>query len=194
MNVDPAEAAAHQAMALYEREHLMVRRNGHGGQCVEKTEDFFTLAEIAATELADYERMRPDDAVVQLRDKRGVPAAQMVDPYGRVGEQVDYFEGERRRRTGRSRFSTPPRAARRRALSRAISASKPACTMAVFSRIPVSCRARSSRSSSMIKVVLICMNMVGRCIRVNRPATAESGGIAEQGAVSRSGSLVLGGR
>ncbi len=52
----------------------------------------------------------------------------------------------RLRRMVRSRGMVPPRAARRLALSRAIKASSPAQTKAVFSRIPVRpCRFRNER-------------------------------------------------
>ena len=72
----------------------------------------------------------------------------------------------RRRRTGLSFFSVPPSAASRRALSRAISASRPRRTRAVFSVTPVNCDARLRSSSSMLSVVLICISMYILCIRV----------------------------
>jgi hypothetical protein len=72
----------------------------------------------------------------------------------------------RRLGIARSPGSAPARAAKRRAASRAIKASKPACTKAVFCRIPVSSRARSSTSPSIISVVLICTSMHKRDIPV----------------------------
>ena len=53
----------------------------------------------------------------------------------------------------------PPRAAKRRALSRAMRVSRPARTRAVFSLRPVRVRAFSMRASSRMRVVLICISM-----------------------------------
>lgn len=55
--------------------------------------------------------------------------------------------------------SVPPRAAKRRALSRAISASSPARTTAVFSSMPLSRVASFNNASSIFSVVLICIYM-----------------------------------
>jgi len=57
----------------------------------------------------------------------------------------------------------PPKAARRRALSRAMRASRPARTTAVFSAMPLSRAASFIRASSMFSVVLICINMHYQC-------------------------------
>lgn len=56
---------------------------------------------------------------------------------------------------GRSFFCVPPSAANRAALSRAMSASRPIRTSAVFSRTPVNSEARDRIESSMLRVVLI---------------------------------------
>jgi hypothetical protein len=81
-------------------------------------------------------------------------------------------EHQARRRLGMSDTlgSVPPRAARRLAASRAIRASSPACTRAIFSLIPVSSLARSSSLSSMIKVVRICIDYVYLSIVSARPS------------------------
>jgi hypothetical protein len=85
----------------------------------------------------------------------------VVDPDGRVDKDHAGFRRARRRRrgTGRTALSEPPNAARRLALSRATSASRPALTTAVFSRRPLSCVARPSRASSIFRVVRICISM-----------------------------------
>ncbi len=67
---------------------------------------------------------------------------------------------------GRSRFSVPPSAARRLALSLAIKASRPRRTSDVFSLTPVSLAARCRRESSILRVVLICMSMHDQYILV----------------------------
>jgi hypothetical protein len=66
------------------------------------------------------------------------------------------------------RGSLPPSAAKRRALSRAMRASKPALTTAVFSAMPLSRVASRSRVSSIFSVVLICINMHYRCIQAEQ--------------------------
>ncbi len=73
---------------------------------------------------------------------------------------------ERRRRTARSRFSVPPRLAKRRALSLVISASSPSRTREVFSLIPVSRSASRNSESSILSVVLMCMKMSYSCIQI----------------------------
>ena len=65
-------------------------------------------------------------------------------------------------------FSVPPSLASRLLLSRAIKASKPSRTKEVFSLTPVSRDAFSNILSSMLSVVLICINMHYVCIFVNR--------------------------
>ena len=64
-----------------------------------------------------------------------------------------------RRGMARSPFSDPPSLSSRLLLSRAIKASKPSRTRAVFSLTPTSLDAFSSILSSMFSVVLMCINM-----------------------------------
>ena len=70
----------------------------------------------------------------------------------------------------------------RLALSRAIKASKPSRTRAVFSLMPVSCDAFSKIWSSMFNVVLICINMHKTCIIVNRENISSTVGLHVQNA------------
>src|SRR5438093_13764049 len=70
---------------------------------------------------------------------------------------------ERLRRTAFSFFSVPPKLASRRALSRAMSASRPSFTSAVFSSTPASLAAFLKSSSSILRVVRICINMHDPC-------------------------------
>lgn len=60
---------------------------------------------------------------------------------------------------GRSFFWVPPSAVNRAALSRAMSASRPIRTSAVFSCTPVNSEARSRIESSMLRVVLMHISM-----------------------------------
>src|SRR5213594_1186861 len=70
-------------------------------------------------------------------------------------------------------FSVPPKAANRRALSRAMSASRPSFTSEVFSCIPESRAAFLKSRSSMFSVVRIWLNMHHSCIRRQARKSAE---------------------
>ena len=79
--------------------------------------------------------------------------------------RLEHHAAERRRRIGRSLRCLPPNLARRRALSNEMRASRPRQTSEVFSVIPVSCLALFRRSSSILRIVLICISMHHVCIR-----------------------------
>ena len=141
MRVDPADSGSHQAVLLHERQDLVMICERRFGDVPEKREDFSPPPEIPAGQFSDDEGVTPYDAVGQEIREGPVPALKMIDPDRRVDEHQRAFRG-RRRRTGRRVPSEPPRAASRLALSRAMSASIPARTSAVFSLIPVNCLAR----------------------------------------------------
>ena len=127
--------------------------------------------EMSARDLADDEWMSKDEVPFeQIADCRKT-GSQMFDPNRRVEQDQGRMRG-RRRGTERNRGSLPPKAASRRAASRAISACNPARTSAVFSRIPVAWRASSISASSRIMVVRICISMVLSYASVKR-ATGE---------------------
>lgn len=93
-------------------------------------------------------------------------APEVLHPDGRVRE--DHFRRlDSRRRAGKVRVGmVPPRAARRRAASRWMRASRPMRTRAVFSVSPVYSTACASRESSMFSVVLIHAPMPFSCASV----------------------------
>jgi hypothetical protein len=156
MYVNPAEAAAVQLLALDQLQYLFVPRGCCRWQRRQELQDLRAPAQRPAGQLPDHERVHEYEPVLEQRAEARLAAAQVLDPDGCVGER----QAEKRRRgIGRSFCSVPPSAASRRALSSAMSASSPLLTNAVFSRSPVSSAARLSNSSSMISVVLICMNM-----------------------------------
>ena len=101
---------------------------------------------------------------LSVNEKAGEPMighAQVVDPDRCIDQNHADFRAtlDLRRGLERAFVSEPPNAANRMALSRAMSASKPARTTAVFSRSPLNCVARPSNASSMFKVVRICISM-----------------------------------
>jgi hypothetical protein len=162
MDIHQANAAARKLVAVDELEGLVMVRHLGSGHLPEKAEDLRASLQPAERQLTEDERVDENEPVAQKRLQPRVASAQMVDPDRRIDQdQRGALRVRRARRRGarRKAFSEPPRAARRRALSRAISASRPALTIAVFSLKPVRLRALSRRSSSRISVVLICMSM-----------------------------------
>src|ERR1035437_5760620 len=147
-------------MCVKEVHRLGVGQGWHGWQAIEHGEDLAARSHPAARQLADNKRMGDDLAALKQRDERRAAATKMVDPYRRVDEDHATLRGTLRRRgVTRSCGSVPPSRARRRACSRAISASRPARTSAVFSPMLVSRSASARRSSSILRVVFICTNM-----------------------------------
>jgi len=80
-----------------------------------------------------------------------------------------------RRGMGVIRFSVPPSAASRAALSRATSASSPILTKAVFSFTPVSLQAFANKASSILSVVLMHTSMHESGIIVKTEETCVQG-------------------
>jgi len=162
MDVDPAETASGQLMALEERESLTVLDLRSVGQGCEKSEYLTPIGQAPARDLAHDEGMTEDLGTGEEPSQANVAPPEMVHP----DRGVDQRHAERRlrrRRGARRDFCVPPSAARRSALARAIKASMPACKRAVFSLIPVNRRARSRRSSSRFNVVRICLRMHEGC-------------------------------
>ncbi|CAB5084234.1 hypothetical protein D3OALGA1CA_4138 [Olavius algarvensis associated proteobacterium Delta 3] len=100
--------------------------------------------------------------------KLPIPFAEMSNPNRGIYKHHNGRYPDLRLGIGRKLSSDPPSLARRLALSRAIKASKPSRTKAVFSLTPVSFDAFSKIWSSMLSVVLICINMYNSCIYVNQ--------------------------
>jgi hypothetical protein len=160
MHVDPTKSSPHQTTTFDKRKNFVVIRDGNDPQRTQEVEQLGSVRQMPARQLPYDEGMYLHLIRVELSGELRVPLSQVLNPNRGIDEHGNYFfVPVLLRGTARSARSVPPRAARRRALSRAMSASKPACTTAVFSRIPVSFWARSSSLSSIIKVVLICTNM-----------------------------------
>jgi hypothetical protein len=162
MGIDPADTAAREPVAIHELQDLVMVRRFCSRHLRKQPEDLRPPLEPPERELTDDERVDENEPLAQKSGEPRVASTEMVDPYRRVDEdQREDLRTGRGRRLGTRRraFSDPPRAASRRALSRAIRASRPAWTIAVFSLKPVRLRALSRRSSSKISVVLICISM-----------------------------------
>jgi hypothetical protein len=131
------------------------------GEVFEEVEYFMASLHRAAGEFTDDEWVAEHLGVKEKAGEPKIGHAQMVDPDRCIGQNhADFLATlDRRRGTERAVLSEPPNVAKRLALSRATSASKPALTTAVFSVRPLNCVARPSNASSMFSVVRICISM-----------------------------------
>jgi len=123
----------------------------------QQSKDLSPVPQVPTRELTNHEGMADYLPLVEKLNELRVAPGQMVDPNRGIDE--DHQAAERRRRIDRSELSVPPSLARRRALSKAIKASRPRRIKAVFSVIPVNCSALFRRESSILSVVLICISM-----------------------------------
>jgi len=96
-----------------------------------------------------------------------IAAAEMIHPYRSINKNHLWHYWGRRLGMDCSFFSVPPSLASRLLASRAIKASSPSRTKAVFSLIPVIRDALAKISSSMLSVERIHINMHQSCIFVN---------------------------
>lgn len=104
--------------------------------------------------------MHRDQTFLKRLRKMRETVLEVVNPYRRIGEDHSSFAFSERVRFGSSKEGiVPPKAANRRAASRSTRASSPILTNAVFSVSPVYSPASASKGSSMLSVVLICMDM-----------------------------------
>src|ERR1700690_3848280 len=88
------------------------------------------ILEIAACQLVGDERMHQNESLGQAVGQPWLALAEVLNPDGGVGE---HHQAERRRGMSAILGWVPPSAASLRAASRAMSASRPARTSAVFS-------------------------------------------------------------
>jgi len=165
VDVDPADSLPVQLPALEKSEHFIVPGKGRLRQRGEEGEDLPPVPQVPAGEFPQDEPVAQNPFFAEQGAESVVPAPEVVHPDGGVNQ--DQAARTDRLRGGRRRFfSVPPRSARRRAPSRAMSAASPIRTKAVFSVTPVSRAASSINFASMFSVVLICINMYLQCIRV----------------------------
>ena len=141
------------------------------GQSLEQRKNFFSIFKLAASQLANYKRMADNTSVQQKLFESWLSIPKMRYPNWRVNQNHSYLLFALLLGIGRSFFSVPPNLASLLLLSRAMMASKPSLTKEVFSLTPVNWDASSISLSSIIMVVLICMNMHKKCIFVKTKNT-----------------------
>ncbi len=159
MYIDPTEALIHKAMPFDERHGFLIFHDSRRWQLPKQLQNLGAPAEGTTCQFADDKRVTLNFGALQKRNQPDVAPAQMLHPDRGVDQYQRPSAAGRRRRIFRRRVSLPPKAASLLALSRAIKASSPACTTAVFSVIPVSCAACLSKVSLILSVVLICISM-----------------------------------
>ena len=80
MDIDIAQADPHQAMILHELHHFFVCRHKSSGKGLEKGEDFFPVAKVAAGKLSDDERMTSYLAFFEKRHEMRIALPKMDGP------------------------------------------------------------------------------------------------------------------
>jgi hypothetical protein len=159
MDIDIAKPSSHELAVLYEEQDLFMRSGLSPGERLEKLKDFSSPCHASAGQLADDKGVDEDFSAFKKFREAGDARPEMIDPNRGIDENHGDQAVGRLRGMGRSFFSVPPSLASRRLLSRAINASSPRRTRAVFSLIPVSCDAFLMIWSSMFSVVLMCIHM-----------------------------------
>jgi hypothetical protein len=166
MHVDPPEPFAVEAPTVDEPHHFRMIGNRSLGQGFEQRQNLGTIRQKSAGKFTHDKRMTQHLAISEQRTKSRVAATEVIHPDRRVGQ--DHAGPERRRGIGRNFFCDPPSSAKRRALSRAIRASRPRWMSAVFSCTPVRRDALLSSSSFRFRVVLMHTSMHKECRCVER--------------------------
>jgi len=151
--------------SLQEIQHLFIFRNLRLRQGPQQAQDLSPVTQCPTGQLAYDKGVAEYLLLIEQRPQPLTSFAKMLNP-NRCIDQNHAGRLARRLRIGRSPFSVPPSSAKRRALSFDIKASRPRRTREVFSLIPVSLAAWRNKESSMLSVVLICINMHLSCIQV----------------------------
>ena len=154
MRIDPTDAAAVETLSIEKIGHFGMFGGVSFGKCPQKRKHLIAIAQCAASKFPNDEGMNQHISITEKRLQTPVSATKMVNPNGGIDEN-HATRSDLRRLTGFKRGSVPPSFARRRALSRAMSASSPRRTRAVFFETPVNPAARRSREASTFSVVRI---------------------------------------
>ena len=80
VDVDIADAAAHELLLLDKEQHFIFGGGGQSREGLQQTQHFRAVAEIAASHFADYEIVGADEVLLQQGGQRRTAAAQVVDP------------------------------------------------------------------------------------------------------------------
>jgi len=167
MYIDKTDPHARQLVPLDKEKEFIQSCNWSHREGMKKGKEFVSVFDVTTGQLTDYKKMADHLCVEEQFFKMTAAPPKVGNPNGGINDDHGYDLADLRLRIGRRSFSVPPSLARRLLLSRAIRASSPRRTSAVFSLRPVKRDAFSKISSSMFSVVLICINMHYLCIYVN---------------------------
>jgi hypothetical protein len=150
MCVHEAQAYPVKSPELHKAKHFSVAYDRGARQIAKQPKNRRAILQRSECQLADDHGVDADLRILQQVDQACLRSVKMVDPHRRI----DQDHAERRwRGADAARGSLPPRPARRRELSRAMSASKPSRTNVDFDDCPVSSAAFWMSSSSRLRVV-----------------------------------------
>jgi hypothetical protein len=147
MNIDISNAIAMQDIALAEPQNFVALGNRSARQILEQFQDRRAVVQASTSNFANHKWMHDDDRSFQQGDKPWIASAKVIDPHRRVDQNQSGLPW-RLRGAAFNLGCVPPSRARRRALSRSMSAFKPSRTVAVRSIGPASWVAFASNSSS----------------------------------------------
>jgi len=167
MCIDKTDPHAHELVPLDKEKKFIQSHRWSHREGLKKGKEFLSVFDVATGQLTDHERMTGHLGIQEQFFKMTAAPPKVGNPNRGINDDHGYDLADLRLRIGRRSFSVPPSLARRLLLSRAIRASSPRRTSAVFSLRPVKRDAFSKISSSMFSVVLICINMHYLCIYVN---------------------------
>ena len=167
MCIDKTDPHAHQLVPPDKEKELIQSHNWSHREGMKKGKKFVSVFDVTTGQLTDYERMADHLLIEEQLFQMAAAPPKVCNPNRGINDDHGYDFADLRLRMGRRFFSVPPSLARRLLLSRAIRASSPRRTNAVFSLRPVKRDAFSKISSSIFRVVLICINMHHSYIFVN---------------------------
>ena len=134
MSIYISNATSEEFLAIDKSQNLVIRRNHRLRQLAERSENHLALTDIAESQFTEDKRMAQHLTLAEQITQGRVRRAKMVDPDRGVRE--DHLLAGRRLGTGCKSGSLPPSNARRRALSRSISALSASRSKADFSEAP----------------------------------------------------------
>jgi hypothetical protein len=137
VGINPTDAEAPKLPEFKQSQNLFMGCGNSGGKRFEIAQNARAILQVATRQFTDHERMRHDLGFAKELAKLRITFTEVGDPNRSVNKD-HRFAPVRRLGTARNPGSVPPSAPNRLAASRAINASNPARTSAVFFRIPVS--------------------------------------------------------
>jgi len=153
VGVDITDSESKQVPGFDQGHHLGLCGDFCPWEVAQETENFAATRELAERELTDYPWVSQHLGFLEKRGELRISDPEVVDPDRGVDE--DHADVVRRLGIALKAGSLPASWARRRALSRSISARSACRTSALFSLVPVKRWASRIRSSSSASVVLM---------------------------------------